>query len=149
MELADPAVRPTQAVLPHVCVAVGGLSFGFVAWYLIVTHSGFSGGMVDLLFFACLALGTAGAGWLWEAYSRFFSRKTGVPLELARAYDAVSWGALVLFGSVFCPGRGECDEPDDRRRLIRLRGDQSRRRDPLRTRGARGGRDVLLNPHRA
>lgn len=85
---------------PVASVLAAGLTLGFFAWYGLVvpTHRPTlteAGLPIALIIVSAIVMA------LWTAYSRYFSRRTGVLYERALQYDAISWVTFVLLWLAF------------------------------------------------
>jgi hypothetical protein len=77
-------------------VSAAGLTAGFFAWYGLISRAQHGPLFLELSF-----LGLLGGGWLaalaaWDAYARYFARRSEVAYTDALRYDALSWIALLL-----------------------------------------------------
>ncbi len=81
-------------------VAAAGLTLGFFTWFgfIVPTHHPL---FVQAGLFLALLAGAAVAIGLWLAYSRYFSRRTGVLYERTLQYDAISWLPFILLWLTF------------------------------------------------
>jgi hypothetical protein len=85
-------------------VGAAGLTVGFFLWYAFALRSPHRAMLLNLSWFACLAIGVAGIYLGWIAYSRYFARRARVDEVTALQYDALSWATLVLlWGTLLAP----------------------------------------------
>ena len=90
---------------PFVAVALAGLTIGFFAWLglIVPRHDPI---ISNLGLLAFLALGVIAAVYGWDAYARYFSRRTGVTSTRSLKYDALTWAPFLLLwlSFVLSPG---------------------------------------------
>lgn len=91
-------------LVPAAIVGVGGLSLGFFAWYVGVSHSIRLLGLSELFLLLAIPLGVAAAFAGWIGYSRYFSERTGIDRRTALRFDCACWGMLaVLWIAILAP----------------------------------------------
>lgn len=81
-------------------VAIVGATLGFFCWYSVVVplhHPSLS----QLGLLLCVPAGAVAILALWQAYSRYFSRRTGVKLSHSLRYDAITWLPLLIPWTTF------------------------------------------------
>jgi hypothetical protein len=78
-------------------VGLGGLSFGFFAWYTAITHLQIDERLAEPLFALVLALGIVVVFAAWYLYAGYFSRRAGIGIVTALRSDAPSWTAFALY----------------------------------------------------
>ena len=93
------AVAPylyAAGIAPLVAVCAGGATLGFFAFYAFATHVHRGGALAELVFLAAIPAGVFGAIAVWNAYARYFARRTGLRLEQSLAIDSISWMTLIF-----------------------------------------------------
>ncbi len=86
-------------------VAFGGFSAGFFAWYAFMTHAQHSPAALEATLFAGVTGGPLAALALWDAYARYFARRTDLSYRSALQWDVASWATLALLWIVLAaPG---------------------------------------------
>ena len=83
-------------VAPLLAVCAGGATVGFFAFYAFVSRVHASSTLAELAFAIAIPAGIVGGLFLWIAYARYFSRRTGIALEESLAIDAISWMTLLV-----------------------------------------------------
>lgn len=80
---------------PFVAVALAGFTLGFFAWLglIVPRHDAF---LSNIGLLAFLAAGVIGAVATWDAYARYFSRRTGITSARSLKYDAITWAPFIL-----------------------------------------------------
>ena len=81
---------------PLAAVCAGGATLGFFVFYAFITHVHRGGALVEAVFLAAIPAGILGAIVVWNAYARYFARRTGLSLEQSLAIDSISWMALIF-----------------------------------------------------
>jgi Gpi18-like mannosyltransferase len=87
-------------VAPFLTVVLAGFSLGFFGWYALVVprHDAF---LSELGLVVMSLGGVAAILWLWYAYSRYFSRRTGARFARTLRYDAMTWAPFILLWLTF------------------------------------------------
>ncbi len=81
-------------------ICLAGASLGFFFWYGVIVplhHPALS----QLGLVLCVPLGAGVALALWQAYGRYFSRRTGVKLSHSLRYDAITWLPFLILWMTF------------------------------------------------
>ncbi len=89
-------VLGSAGALSLVAVALGGLSLGFLLWYVAVTRLGLAP-LGELVFPAALVAGLGLAGSGWYTYSQYFARRALIMPVAALRADSLSWALLATF----------------------------------------------------
>ncbi len=81
-------------------VLAAGVTLGFFFWYgiLVPRHGGALAEVGLLLGVPCVTILSL---WVWQAYARYFSRRSGVKLSHSLRYDAVTWLPFLLLWLTF------------------------------------------------
>ena len=87
-------------------VAFGGFSAGFFAWYAFMTHAQHSPAALEATLFVGVTAGPIAALALWEAYARYFARRTDLSYRSALQWDVASWATLALLWIVLAAPAG-------------------------------------------
>jgi hypothetical protein len=91
LQLAEAAGWP--AILT---VAFAGLTAGFFAWYAYLTRGPHRPLVLEAALLVALVAGPLVALVLWDAYARYFARRTDIAYATALRWDVPSWAALIL-----------------------------------------------------
>jgi hypothetical protein len=85
---------------PCTIVAIAGFTVGFFAWlaFIVPLHNAF---LNDTGLLVALVVGTGGALWSWQWYSRYFSRRAGATFARSLRYDAITWAPFILLWLTF------------------------------------------------
>jgi hypothetical protein len=89
-----------------VTVAVAGLSAGFFAWYAFLTHRHHGAAVLEVALLAAVIVGPLAALATWDAYARYFARRTDTGYADALRWDVASWAMLLLLWIVFVAPAG-------------------------------------------
>lgn len=85
---------------PLAAVLAAGATLGFFGWYGMLVPTG-NAALTTLGLPLGILAGAVLVPWLWIAYSRYFSAKTGVRFPRSLQYDAISWLPFVLLWLAF------------------------------------------------
>ncbi|HET9029367.1 MAG TPA: mannosyltransferase family protein [Candidatus Aquilonibacter sp.] len=85
---------------PIAIVVLAGLTLGFFAWLALIVprHDPMlsnAGLLVSLVAMTAIVL------YVWSAYARYFSRRTGITLTRSLQYDAIAWAPFILLWMAF------------------------------------------------
>jgi len=89
-----------------ITVAFGGLSAGFFAWYALLTQGPRGSTTMEVSLIAALVVGPVAAVVLWDAYARYFARRTDLDYGAALRWDVASWAMLLVLWIVFVAPAG-------------------------------------------
>ncbi len=89
-----------------VAVAFGGISAGFFGWYAFLTHRPHAAIVLEAALLLAVIAGPVAALVVWEAYARYFARRTQIGYAAALRWDVASWAMLVLLWIVFAAPAG-------------------------------------------
>ncbi len=89
-----------------VTVACAGLTAGFFTWYAYLTRGPHRPMVLEAGLLLALIAGPLLALALWDAYARYFARRTDITYAAALIWDVPSWAALVLLWLIFAAPSG-------------------------------------------
>ena len=88
-----------------ITVAFGGFSAGVFAWYAFLTHAQHSSATLEATLLAAVVGGPVAALAGWDAYARYFARRTDIDYPSSLRWDVASWAMLALLWIVLvAPG---------------------------------------------
>jgi hypothetical protein len=101
LQLAEAAGWPAIAT-----VAFAGLTAGFFTWYAYLTRGPHRALVLEAALLAAVVAGPCLALVLWDAYARYFARRTDVSYATALRWDVPSWAALILLWTILVSPAG-------------------------------------------
>lgn len=81
-------------------VLLAGATLGFFFWYGVIVPLR-QAALVEVALLVCVPFGAAVAYVTWQAYARYFSRRSGVRLAHSLRYDALTWIPFFLLWLTF------------------------------------------------
>jgi hypothetical protein len=101
LQLAEAAGWPAIAT-----VAFAGLTGGFFAWYAYLTRGPHRPLVLEAALLLALVAGPLVALVLWDAYARYFARRTDIAYATALRWDVPSWASLILLWMILASPDG-------------------------------------------